>query len=62
MGRVPKPLEQMALMAPEDVGKVASFDTVGEDWAIIQNTPFRYYELHHEGGICTHLSPTGPKV
>ena len=49
-------------MAPEDVGKVASFDTVGEDWAIIQNTPFRYYKNYsHEGGICTPFIAYWPK-
>lgn len=49
-------------MAPEDVGKVASFDTVGEDWAIIQNTPFRYYKNYsHEGGICTPFIAYWPR-
>lgn len=46
---------------PEDVGKVASFDVVGEDWAIVQNTPFRYYKNYsHEGGICTSFIASWP--
>ena len=49
-------------MAPEDIGKVASFDTIGEDWAIIQSTPFRYYKNYsHEGGICTPFIAYWPK-
>lgn len=48
--------------APEDAGKIASFDTVGEDWAIVQNTPFRYYKNYsHEGGICTPFIAYWPK-
>ncbi len=48
--------------APEDLGKVASFDTVGENWAIVQNTPFRYYKNYsHEGGICTPFIASWPK-
>ncbi len=39
---------------PKDAGTVASFDTVGKNWAIVQNTPFRFYKNYsHEGGICT---------
>lgn len=39
---------------PADSGTVASYDTVGKSWAIVQNTPFRFYKNYsHEGGICT---------
>ena len=47
---------------PEDAGQVASFDTVGESWAIVQNTPFRYYKNYsHEGGTCTPFIACWPK-
>jgi arylsulfatase len=47
---------------PKDAGKVASFDTVGESWAIVQNTPFRFYKNYsHEGGICTPFIASWPK-
>ncbi len=47
---------------PRDAGKLASYDVVGEDWAIVQNTPFRYYKNYsHEGGICTSFFATWPE-
>lgn len=47
---------------PKDAGNVASFDTVGESWAIVQNTPFRFYKNYsHEGGICTPFIASWPK-
>jgi arylsulfatase len=40
----------------EDFGKVASYETVGKNWATVQNTPFRFWKNYsHEGGICTPL-------
>ncbi|MDZ7722290.1 MAG: sulfatase-like hydrolase/transferase [candidate division KSB1 bacterium] len=40
----------------QDFGAVASYETVGEDWATVQNTPLRYWKnWSHEGGICTPL-------
>lgn len=40
----------------EDFGTVASYETVGEDWATVQNTPLRFWKNYtHEGGICTPL-------
>jgi arylsulfatase len=40
----------------EDFGTVASYETVGEEWATVQNTPLRYWKNYsHEGGICTPL-------
>ena len=49
-------------MAPEDIGKVASFDTIGEDWAIIQNTPFSgYYKNYSHDMICTPFIAYWPK-
>lgn len=39
---------------PRDMGGVASFEVVGENWANVQNTPLRFYKNYsHEGGICT---------
>ncbi|MEM9158475.1 MAG: arylsulfatase [Verrucomicrobiota bacterium] len=47
--------------APEDAGKIASYDTVGKSWAIVQNTPFRFYKNYsHEGGICTPFVVSWP--
>lgn len=38
----------------EDFGTVSSFETVGKDWATVQNTPLRYWKNYtHEGGIRT---------
>ena len=40
----------------EDFATVSSYETVGEDWATVQNTPLRYWKNYtHEGGICTPL-------
>ena len=47
--------------APEDAGTIASYDTVGESWAIVQNTPFRFYKNYsHEGGTCTPFIASWP--
>jgi len=38
----------------EDFGKVASYETVGKNWATVQNTPLRHWKNYsHEGGIRT---------
>ena len=38
----------------EDFGNVASYETVGQHWATVQNTPFRKWKnASHEGGIRT---------
>lgn len=38
----------------EDFGKVASYETVGRNWATVQNTPLRKWKNYsHEGGIRT---------
>ncbi|MDZ7722261.1 MAG: arylsulfatase [candidate division KSB1 bacterium] len=39
-----------------DFGTVGSYESVGQDWAIVQNTPLRFWKTYtHEGGICTPL-------
>lgn len=46
----------------EDFGTVASFETVGESWATVQNTPLRKWKNYsHEGGIRTPLIVHWPK-
>lgn len=46
----------------EDFGNVASYETVGEDWATVQNTPLRKWKNYsHEGGIRTPLIVSWPK-
>lgn len=38
----------------EDFGTVASYETVGKNWATVQNTPLRKWKNYsHEGGINT---------
>ncbi|MGB0372714.1 MAG: arylsulfatase [Opitutales bacterium] len=38
----------------EDFGSVASYETVGKNWATVQNTPMRNWKNYsHEGGINT---------
>jgi arylsulfatase len=38
----------------EDFGSVASYETVGKNWATVQNTPLRNWKNYsHEGGIRT---------
>jgi len=45
----------------EDFGTVASYETVGQSWATVQNTPLRYWKNYsHEGGICTPLIVSWP--
>ncbi len=40
----------------KDFGTVASYESVGTDWATVQNTPLRFWKNYtHEGGICTPL-------
>ncbi len=40
----------------EDFGTVASYETVGENWATVQNTPLRNWKNYsHEGGIRSPL-------
>ncbi|PQJ29570.1 sulfatase-like hydrolase/transferase [Rubritalea profundi] len=40
----------------EDFGTVASFETVGKNWATVQNTPLRNWKNYsHEGGIRSPL-------
>ena len=40
----------------EDFGTVASYETVGKDWATVQNTPLRNWKNYsHEGGIRSPL-------
>jgi arylsulfatase A-like enzyme len=46
----------------EDFGTVASYETVGESWATVQNTPLRKWKNYsHEGGIRTPLIIHWPK-
>ncbi|BCX48840.1 hypothetical protein HAHE_27480 [Haloferula helveola] len=45
----------------EDFGTVASYETVGKDWATVQNTPLRKWKnFSHEGGIRTPLIVSWP--
>jgi len=38
------------------IGTVSRWASLGEDWANVANTPFRYYKNYsYEGGICTPL-------
>ncbi len=38
----------------EDFGKINSYETIGQSWATVQNTPLRMWKGHsHEGGIRT---------
>lgn len=40
----------------EDFGTVASYESVGQSWATVQNTPLRKWKTYsHEGGIRTPL-------
>lgn len=45
----------------EDFGGVASYETVGENWATVQNTPLRKWKnFSHEGGINTPFIVSWP--
>lgn len=45
----------------EDFGTVASYETVGRNWATVQNTPLRKWKNYsHEGGIRTPLIVSWP--
>jgi arylsulfatase len=45
----------------EDFGKVNSYETVGQSWATVQDTPLRKWKgFSHEGGIRTPLIVTWP--
>jgi arylsulfatase len=45
----------------EDFGTVASYETVGQSWATVQNTPLRKWKnFSHEGGIRTPLIVSWP--
>lgn len=45
----------------EDFGTVASYETVGQSWATVQNTPLRKWKNYsHEGGIRTPLIISWP--
>lgn len=45
----------------EDFGKVASYETVGQSWATVQNTPLRMWKNYsQEGGIRTPLIVSWP--
>jgi arylsulfatase A-like enzyme len=44
-----------------EFGKVGSYETVGENWATVQNTPMRYWKNYsHEGGINTPFIASWP--
>jgi arylsulfatase A-like enzyme len=46
----------------EDFGTVASYETVGQSWATVQNTPLRKWKNYsHEGGVRTPLIVSWPK-
>lgn len=52
---------RQAVNTVETIGKVESYDTVGRDWATVQNTPLRYWKnFNHEGGICSPLVVSWP--
>lgn len=45
----------------EDFGAVASYETVGKNWATVQNTPLRKWKNYtHEGGIRTPFIVSWP--
>ena len=45
----------------EDFGTVASYETVGQSWATVQNTPLRKWKNYsHEGGVRTPLIVSWP--
>ncbi len=45
----------------EDFGTVASYETVGQSWASVQNTPLRKWKNYsHEGGVRTPLIVSWP--
>jgi len=45
----------------EDFGTVASYETVGKNWATVQNTPLRKWKNYtHEGGIRTPFIVSWP--
>jgi arylsulfatase len=47
----------------EDFGTVNSYETVGQSWATVQNTPLRKWKaFSHEGGIRTPFIVYWPKV
>jgi arylsulfatase A-like enzyme len=44
-----------------EFGKVGSYETVGQNWATVQNTPMRYWKNYsHEGGINTPFIVSWP--
>jgi len=44
-------------------GTLAYWASVGEDWANVSNTPYRYYKnWSYEGGICTPFIAWWPKI
>ncbi len=46
----------------DDFGTVSSFETVGVNWATVQNTPMRFWKNYtHEGGICTPFIMNWPE-
>lgn len=46
-----------------EFGKVGSYETVGKNWATVQNTPMRYWKNYsYEGGINTPFIVSWPKV
>jgi arylsulfatase len=45
----------------KEFGKVGSYETVGKNWATVQNTPLRYWKNYsHEGGINTPFIVSWP--
>lgn len=46
----------------DEFGKVGSYETVGQNWATVQNTPMRYWKNYsHEGGINTPFIVSWPE-
>lgn len=44
------------------IGTVSNWKSLGENWANVANTPFRYYKnISYQGGICAPMIVTWPK-
>jgi arylsulfatase len=57
-----QPISRGKSKKTEDIGSSESFESYGEPWANVSNTPFRLYKKwEHEGGIATPFIVHWPK-